>query len=68
MSEEATPPLADLLPEGRSIVLVGLMGAGKSSIGRVLAHRLVLDNRARQTGIDRRAVLDALLQQIPLPQ
>lgn len=43
MSEEATPPLADLLPEGRSIVLVGLMGAGKSSIGRRLAQRLGLD-------------------------
>jgi len=43
VSEEATPPLADLLPRGRSIVLVGLMGAGKSSIGRRLAQRLGLD-------------------------
>jgi shikimate kinase len=29
--------------EGRSIVLVGLMGVGKSSIGRRLAQRLALD-------------------------
>ncbi|MFM8992229.1 MAG: shikimate kinase [Alphaproteobacteria bacterium] len=43
MSDEAAPPLAELLPAGRSIVLVGLMGAGKSSIGRRLAQRLGLD-------------------------
>lgn len=29
-------------PERRSIVLVGLMGAGKSTVGRRLAHRLKL--------------------------
>ncbi len=35
----------EALPEGdvRSLVLVGLMGAGKSSIGRRLAHRLGFD-------------------------
>lgn len=32
-----------LLPPGRSIVLVGLMGAGKSSIGRRLAQRIGLE-------------------------
>jgi len=31
-----------ILPEGRSIVLVGLMGAGKSSVGRHLARTLHL--------------------------
>lgn len=41
----ATPSLqgaARLLTVPRSIVLVGLMGAGKSAIGRRLAHRLNL--------------------------
>lgn len=33
---------AGLLPSGRSIVLVGLMGAGKTTIGRRLATRLGL--------------------------
>ena len=33
----------DLMPPNRSIVLVGLMGAGKSSVGKRLAQRLALD-------------------------
>ena len=33
----------DLMPPGRSIVLVGLMGAGKSSVGKRLAQRIALD-------------------------
>jgi len=39
--EKDTRPLPDLVPD-RSIVLVGLMGAGKSCIGRYLAQRLRL--------------------------
>ena len=35
--------LDDLMPPGRSIVLVGLMGAGKSSVGKRLAQRIALD-------------------------
>lgn len=35
--------LSEVVPEGRSIVLVGLMGAGKSAIGRRLATRLGLE-------------------------
>ena len=34
--------IRDLLTEGRSVVLVGLMGAGKTCIGRRLAKRLDL--------------------------
>jgi shikimate kinase len=33
---------ADVAPRNRAIVLVGLMGAGKSSVGRRLAHTLGL--------------------------
>ena len=55
MSDEAAPPLRDLLPEGRSIVLVGLMGAGKSSIGRRLAQRLGLDFADADHEIERAA-------------
>ena len=33
---------ADAAPRNRAIVLVGLMGAGKSSVGRRLAHALDL--------------------------
>jgi shikimate kinase len=36
----AVPPLAARLPLARSLVLVGLMGAGKTSIGRRLARTL----------------------------
>lgn len=43
MSERPTVPFEEILPAGRSIVLVGLMGAGKSSIGRRLAQRVGLD-------------------------
>ena len=51
MSDPATQQLADSLPpetaivaalRPRSLVLVGMMGAGKSSIGRRLAARLDL--------------------------
>lgn len=35
-------PATSLIPSGRSIVLVGLMGAGKTTIGRRLATRLGL--------------------------
>ncbi len=39
---ERPDPATDIL-EGRSIVLVGLMGAGKTSIGRLLAKRTGLE-------------------------
>lgn len=45
----------DLPLAGRSIVLVGLMGAGKSSIGRRLAQRLGLDFLDADTEIERAA-------------
>lgn len=44
-----------LLPDGRSIVLVGLMGAGKSSIGRRLAQRLGLEFLDADQEIERAA-------------
>jgi len=47
--------LQELLPVGRSIVLVGLMGAGKSSIGRRLAQRLGLDFLDADQEIERAA-------------
>jgi MoxR-like ATPase len=56
---------ARALLRGRSFVLPDDV---KTLAPAVLAHRLVLDNRARQTGTDRRAVLDTLMQQIPLPR
>lgn len=43
MTQHLNFPLDGILPPGRSIVLVGLMGAGKSSIGRRLAQRIGLD-------------------------
>ena len=46
-----TVPLPDALA-GRSIVLVGLMGAGKTSIGRRLAARLGLPFRDADTEIE----------------
>lgn len=49
-----TVPLPDLL-NGRSIVLVGLMGAGKTSIGRRLAARLGLPFRDADDEIERAA-------------
>jgi shikimate kinase len=55
MSEHAAPALAEILPAGRSIVLVGLMGAGKSSIGKRLAHRLHLDFVDADNEIERAA-------------
>jgi shikimate kinase/3-dehydroquinate synthase len=48
---EETVPLPDALT-GRSIVLVGLMGAGKTSIGRRLAARLGLPFRDADTEIE----------------
>ncbi|MBL8701280.1 MAG: shikimate kinase [Alphaproteobacteria bacterium] len=44
-----------LLPAGRSIVLVGLMGAGKSSIGRRLAQRIGLEFLDADQEIERAA-------------
>ena len=35
-------PMRPLVPPDRSLVMIGLMGAGKSAIGRRLAHRLEL--------------------------
>ena len=46
-----TMPLPDALA-GRSIVLVGLMGAGKTSIGRRLAARLGLPFRDADAEIE----------------
>ena len=51
----AGPPLAPALPAavaGRSIVLVGLMGAGKTSIGRRLAARLGMPFRDADAEIE----------------
>ena len=49
-----SPPLSDTTPQ-RSIVLVGLMGAGKTSIGRRLAARLGLPFRDADDEIERAA-------------
>src|SRR5471030_2911992 len=46
-----TIPIPDTI-SGRSIVLVGLMGAGKTSIGRRLAARLGLPFRDADTEIE----------------
>lgn len=53
MSAEIDPDA--LLPAGRSVVLVGLMGAGKSSIGRRLAQRIGLDFLDADVEIERAA-------------
>jgi shikimate kinase len=42
MNDSISAPALPLHPPSRSIVLVGLMGAGKSSVGRRLAGRLGL--------------------------
>lgn len=47
--------LADLPPAQRSIVLVGLMGAGKSTVGRRLAASLSLPFADADTEIERAA-------------
>ena len=57
---DASAPGTPTLPtprvhEGRSIVLVGLMGAGKTSIGRRLAGRLGLPFRDADAEIERAA-------------
>jgi shikimate kinase len=48
-------PAPDLPLGGRSIVLVGLMGAGKSSIGRRLAQRIGLEFLDADAEIERAA-------------
>ena len=64
MSE--TLPASDALPNGaalvsalgrRSIVLVGMMGAGKSSIGRRVAARLAIPFVDADAEIDRKSVV-----------
>lgn len=62
MNGFATPPvpaererkMAEALA-GRSVVLVGMMGAGKSAVGRRLAGRLGLDFRDADTEIEEAA-------------
>lgn len=55
MTDDASDPPIHLPLGGRSIVLVGLMGAGKSSIGRRLAQRLALDFLDADAEIERAA-------------
>jgi shikimate kinase len=55
MNDHAAPARDEILPPGRSIVLVGLMGAGKSSIGKRLAQRLGLDFVDADNEIERAA-------------
>ena len=53
---QAKPPAAGVSPPaGRSIVLVGIMGAGKTSIGRRLAARLGLPFRDADLEIEQAA-------------
>ncbi|MDE2333440.1 MAG: 3-dehydroquinate synthase [Rhodospirillales bacterium] len=49
------PPVQPGLPAGRSVVLVGIMGAGKTSIGRRLAVRLGLPFRDADLEIEQAA-------------
>lgn len=56
--DAANPLSAATLPQalgGRSIVLVGLMGSGKSSVGRRLATRLGMEFRDADTEIEEAA-------------
>ena len=55
VTDDASDPPIHLPLGGRSIVLVGLMGAGKSSIGRRLAQRLALDFLDADAEIERAA-------------
>lgn len=55
VTPEFPEPPVEMPLAGRSIVLVGLMGAGKSSIGRRLAQRLALDFVDADTEIERAA-------------
>jgi shikimate kinase len=55
LPDPPAPPVPDLGLAGRSVVLVGLMGAGKSSIGRRLAQRLGLEFLDADTEIERAA-------------
>ncbi len=52
---ETRPPHPPPPPSGRSLVLVGLMGAGKTSIGRRLALRTGLPFRDADTEIEQAA-------------
>jgi shikimate kinase len=54
--DDPSPAAArDRWPRGRAIVLVGLMGAGKSSVGRRLAQRLAVAFADADTEIERAA-------------
>lgn len=55
LAESQAPPAGGSLPAGRSIVLVGIMGAGKTSIGRRLAARLGLPFRDADLEIEQAA-------------
>ena len=55
MTQDATDTVAPPPRPEQSLVLVGLMGAGKSSIGRRLAQRLDLDFVDADTEIERAA-------------
>ncbi|MEO0636619.1 MAG: shikimate kinase [Pseudomonadota bacterium] len=55
MSGESTPAMVRERLGSRSIVLVGLMGSGKSSVGRRLAVRLGMEFRDADTEIEEAA-------------
>ncbi len=55
MSERTSQPVLDPRLRGRTIVLVGLMGAGKTTIGRGLAQVLRLPFRDADEEIERAA-------------
>lgn len=56
---------ARALMQGRDFVLPGDV---KHLAPAVLAHRLVLDTRARYAGTDKRAVVEELLTRVPVPR
>ena len=59
VSPRTKPATADLLPPHlRRIVLTGFMGAGKTTVGRLLAHRLNWDFVDLDALIESRAGLD----------
>ncbi len=55
MTHNTTPPSAGISAPARSVVLVGLMGAGKTSIGKRLAVRLGLPFIDADTAIEEAA-------------